>query len=123
MVVQAVARVFFLDFVPPFWFHAVVVTTIFVTNQGARAHVAQRIRQQIDTLTIGGNNAVHPVVTIAVAPMRSLVGDAATLAPPRRPTEDTVASIELQPLSVRPLIEDAPTLPTPTRATLCPVGE
>ena len=113
----------FLEYVAPFWFPAAVVTTIFVTNQGARAHVAQRIRQQIDTLTIGGNNTVHPVVTIAVAPMRSLVGDAATLTPPRRPTEDTVASIELQTLSVRALIEDAPTLPTPTRATLCPVGE
>ena len=49
-----------------------------------------RLRQQIDSFTIGGNNTVHPVVEIALVPLRSLTGP-------------------------------APTLPTSTTATLCPV--
>ena len=110
----------FLEYVAPFWFPAAVVTTIFVTNQGARAHVAQRIRQQIDTFTIGGNNTVHPVVSIALVPFRSPIRETPTLPPP---SEDTGVSIELQPLRVQALTRDAPTLPAPTRATLCPVGK
>ena len=119
MVAQTLARVF-LDFFAPFWFPTAVVTTIFVTNQGARAHVAQRIRQRIDTFTIGGNNTVHPVVSIALVPFRSLTREAATLPPPTMVAEDTGDSIELE---VRALNRNAPTLPMPTRATLCPVGE
>ena len=123
MVGRLVAGVFF-EFFAAFWFPAAVVTSIFVTNQGARAHVASRLRQKIDTFTIGGNNTVHPVVSIALVPLRSLTGDAATLATPTRLAEDTVVfSTELQPLRVRALTRDALTLPTPSSATLCPVGE
>ena len=118
MVVHTVARIF-LDYFAPFCFPAVVVTTIFVTNQGARAHVAQRIRQQIDTFTIGGNNTVHPVVSIYLVPFRSLTRETPRPTRPTRPAE----SMELQQIRVRALTGDAPTLPTPTRATLCPVGE
>ena len=117
MVVHTVARIF-LDYFAPLCFPAVVVTTIFVTNQGARAHVAQRIRQQIDTFTIGGNNTVHPVVSIALVPFRSPIRETPTLPPS---TEDTgVSTIEPQPLRVRALTRDAP---TPTRAILCPVTQ
>ena len=92
MVVQAVTMVFF-EIQSPFWLNiSAVLTNILVTNKGARAHVATRLRQQIDSFTIGGNNTVHPVVEIALVPLRSLAGS-------------------------------APTLPTSTRATLCPVEE
>ena len=92
MVVQIVTMIFF-EFSLPFWLIiSAVITTILVTNKGARAHVALRLRQQIDSFTIGGNNTVHPVVEIALVPLRSLTGP-------------------------------APTLPTSTNATLCPVDE
>ena len=54
LVVDTVSWVFF-EFQAPSWFSlSVVITTIFVTNKGARAHVALRLRQQIDSFTIGG---------------------------------------------------------------------
>ena len=78
LVVQTVTTIFF-KFQLPYWLNiSAVLTSILVTNKGARAHVATRLRQQIDSFTIGGNNTVHPVVEIAL------------------------------------------TLPTSTRATLCP---
>ena len=58
---------------------SVVVATILATNKGARKHVVTRLRQQIDSFTIGGNNTVHPVVEIALVPLRSLVRPAPTL--------------------------------------------
>ena len=91
-VVNTVTWVFF-EFSSPYWLNmSAVMTSILVTNKGARAHVATRLRQQIDSFTIGGNNTVHPVVEIALVPLRSLTGP-------------------------------APTLPTSTNATLCPVDE
>ena len=122
IVVQVVSWVF-PDFLAPFWFPVAVVTTIFVRNQGARKHVASRLRQQIDTFTIGGNNTAHPVVSIAVLPLRGQTGEAPTLGRPTRPAENSFGSIQLQPLRVRALTRDAPTLPTATSATLCPVAE
>ena len=55
LVVQIVTMVFF-EFSSPFWLNlSVVVTTIFVTNKGARGHVALRLRQRIDSFTNGGH--------------------------------------------------------------------
>ena len=66
---QIVSGVFF-GFVQPFWLHmSMVVAMILATNKGARKHVATRLRQQIDSFTIGGNNAVHPVVEIPLVPL------------------------------------------------------
>ena len=66
---QLVSGVLF-EFVQPFWLHmSVVVATILATNKGARKHVSSRLRQHIDSFTIGGNNAVHPVVEIALVPL------------------------------------------------------
>ena len=102
IVVQTVAMVFF-GFLAPFWLIiSAVTTTILVTNKGARAHVELRLRQQIDRFTIGGNNTAHPVVSIALVPLRSLNRYAPTM-----------------PTSTR--VGPAPTLPTSTTATLCPV--
>ena len=123
IVVQVVAAVF-VGFLFPFWLtFSAVATTILVTNKLARKHVASRLRQQIDTFTIGGNNTAHPVVSIAVLPLRGQTGEAPTLGRPTRPAENSFGSIQLQPLRVRTLTGDAPTLPTATSATLCPVGE
>ena len=133
IVLQVVAAVFG-GFLIPFWLtFSAVATTILVTNKLAMKHVASRLRQQIDSFTIGGNNTVHPAVSIAVLPLRSLAGEAPTLARPTRPAtttttttrpaNNTVGSIELQPLRVRTLTRDTPILPTPDSATLCPVGD
>ena len=125
LVVQTVTVVFF-EFRAPFWLNAsLVLTTILVTNKGARAHVATRLRQQIDSFTIGGNKATHQVVEIALVPLRSLAGPAPTL-----PTS-TIAGPALVRFSnplprasgLENLTRPAPTLPTLTGATLCPVGE
>merc|ERR1712192_266758 len=92
LVVNTVTWVFF-EIQSLFYLNlSAILTCILVTNKGARAHVATRLRQQIDSFTIGGNNTVHPAVEIALVPLRSLS-------------------------------KSAPTLPTSTRATLCPVGE
>ena len=88
LVVQTVTKVFF-EFQSPFWLcFSAVLTCIFVTNKGARDHVATRLRQQIDSFTIGGNNTVHPVVEIAFVPLRSLAGPAPTL-----PTRATLCPV------------------------------
>ena len=86
MVVNTVTWVVF-EFQLPFWLNiSAVLTTILVTNKGARAHVATRLRQQIDSFTIGGNNTVHPVVEIALVPLRSLSESAPTLPTSTRAT-------------------------------------
>ena len=82
LIVQTVTVVFF-GIQVPFWFYiGAVPPCILVTNKGARAHVATRLRQQIDSFTIGGNNTVHPAVEIALVPLRSLTGSAPTLPSP-----------------------------------------
>ena len=82
LVVQTVTKVFF-EFQSPFWLcFSAVLTSILVTNKGARAHVATRLRQQIDSFTIGGNNTVE----IALVPLRSLTGSASTLPTSTRAT-------------------------------------
>ena len=79
LVVQAVTMGFF-EFIAPFWLNAsALITIILVKNKGARAHVATRLRQQIESFTIGGNNTVHLVVPIALVPLRSLTESASTL--------------------------------------------
>ena len=125
LVVQAVTMVFF-EFLAPFWLNiSAVITTILVTNKGARAYVALRLRQQIDSFTIGGNNTVHPVVGIALVPLRSLAGSAPTL-----PTSTSAGPALVRfsnPLprasGLENLTRPAPILPISTSATLCPVGE
>ena len=115
IVVQLVTAVFF-EFLVPFWLHtSVIVATILATNKGARKHVALRLRQQIATFTIGGNNTVHQVVSVA-SRLRQQI-DSFTIG--GNNTVHPVVSIALVPL--RSLTGPAPTLPTSTRATLCPV--
>ena len=88
IVVHAITG-FFFEFDFHIWLHiSALLTAILLTNKMARKHVASRLRQQIDTITIGRNNTVHPVVSIALVPLRGKTGDAPTLATPTRATED-----------------------------------
>ena len=52
-----------------------VLTTLLVSNKKARKHVLLRLRQKIDAIAIGGNNTVHPVLSIALAQVRDQMDD------------------------------------------------
>ena len=54
-----------------------VLTTLLVSNKKARKHVLLRLRQKIDAIAIGGNNTVHPVLSIALAQVRDQMDDSA----------------------------------------------
>ena len=150
IVVQLVTGVF-LDFVLPFWLIiSGLITTILVTNKGATKHVLSRLRQQIDSFTIGRNNTfdpgepVHPVVD-PDEPVHPVVTDEPVhpVVDPGEPVHPVVNRDEV----VHPVVTDEPVhlvvdpdelvyslvdvapvplgdTPTlPTRATLCPVSE
>ena len=88
IVVHAVTG-FFFDFDFDIWLHiCALLTAILLTNKMARNHVASRLRQQINTITIGGNNTVHPVVSIALVPLRGKTEDVPTQAILTRAIED-----------------------------------
>ena len=88
ILVQVVTSTFSESLDGPFYLHmSVLLTTLLVTNKLARKHLASRLRQQIDTFTIGGNNTVHPLVEIALVPLRCQIGDAPTLVTLTRATE------------------------------------
>ena len=71
-----------------------MITSILVTNKEARTLVATRLREQINSFTVGGNNNVHPVVSIAQVPLRSLNGSAPTLPTSTRATTCPVEAFE-----------------------------
>lgn len=54
-----------------------VLTTLLVSNKKARKHVLLRLRQKIDVFSIGGNNTVHPVVSIALVRVRDQMDESA----------------------------------------------
>ena len=57
-----------------------VLTTLqnLVSNKKARKHVfLLRLRQRIDVFSIGGNNTVHPVVSIALVRVRDQMDESA----------------------------------------------
>ena len=88
ILVHVVTSVFFESLEGPFYLYmSVLLTTLIVTNKLARKHLASRLRQQIDTFTIGGNNTVPPFVEIALVPLRGQTGVAPTLVTPTRATE------------------------------------
>ena len=81
IVIHVVTSAFFESLDGPFYFHmSALVTAILVTNKLARKHLASRLRQKIDTITIGGNSTVHPIVSIALVELRGQTEDAPTLA-------------------------------------------
>ena len=55
-----------------------VLMAILLQNKKARKHVALRLRQLIDRFTVGGNNSVSPIVSIALV-VRAQVEDSPQL--------------------------------------------
>ena len=55
---------------------SMILAALLVTNRAARKHVRIRLRQNIDSLTIGrlSTNRVEPVVSIALVPIRDFRG-------------------------------------------------
>ena len=47
-----------------------LLATLLTTNKKARKHLRLRLRQKIDSLTIGRRNRVEPIVSIALVPIR-----------------------------------------------------
>ena len=54
-----------------------VLTTLLVSNKKAQKHVLLRLRQKLDVIAIGGNNTVHPVLTISLSQVRDQMDDSA----------------------------------------------
>ena len=52
-----------------------VLATLLFSNKKARKHIALQLRQKIDSITIGGNNTVHPVVEVALVELRDQIED------------------------------------------------
>ena len=59
-------------------FMTAVLTSIFLSNKKAKKHVALRLRQLIDRFTVGRNNSVGPLVSIALV-ARAQVADSPPL--------------------------------------------
>ena len=52
-----------------------VLATLLFSNKKARKHIALQLRQKIDSIYIGGNNTVHPVVEVALVELRDHIED------------------------------------------------
>ena len=52
--------------VPPWLVICSLLLAILATNRKAQKHVALRIRQKLSMMTVGGNNAVHPIISVAL---------------------------------------------------------
>ena len=55
-----------------------VLATLLFSNKKARKHIALQLRQKIDSISIGGNNTVHPVVEVALVELRGQIEDSQT---------------------------------------------
>ena len=63
---------------------ALVLLALLVTNKKARKHLRNRLRQNMDSFTVGRSSRVGPVVSIALVnlPTRDLQGSQKTNSPP-----------------------------------------
>ena len=52
--------------VPPWFVICSLLLAILATNRKAQKHVALRIRQKLSMMTVGRNNAVHPIISVAL---------------------------------------------------------
>ena len=58
---------FLFDIAVPTWLViCLFLLAILATNRKAQKHVALRIRQKLSMMTVGGNNAVHPIISVAL---------------------------------------------------------
>ena len=63
---EIILRVLFDIAVPPWLVICSLLLAILATNSKAQKHVALRIRQKLSMMTVGGNNAVHPIISVAL---------------------------------------------------------
>ena len=54
-----------------------VLTTLLVSNKKGQKHVLLRLKQKLDVIAIGGNDTVHPVLTISLSQERDQMDDTA----------------------------------------------
>ena len=52
--------------VPPWLVICTLLLAILATNRKAQKHVALRIRQKLSMMSVGRNNAVHPIISVAL---------------------------------------------------------
>ena len=52
--------------VAPWFVICSLLLAILATNRKAQKHVALRIRQKLSMMTVGRNNAVHPIISVAL---------------------------------------------------------
>ena len=61
--------------VPPWLVICTLLLAILATNRKAQKHVALRIRQKVAMMTVGRNNAVHPIISVALVPLSEQLRD------------------------------------------------
>ena len=64
--------------VPPWLVICTLLLAILATNRKAQKHVALRIRQKLSMMTVGRNNAVHPIISVALVQLGDQVDGVTT---------------------------------------------
>ena len=64
--------------VPPWFVICSLLLAILATNRKAQKHVALRIRQKLSMMTVGRNNAVHPIISVALVQLGDQVDGVTT---------------------------------------------
>ena len=73
---QIIIRFLFDVTVPPWLVICGLLSAIFATNGKAKRHVVLRIQQKVATMTVGrNNNVVHPIISVALVPLRKQSSD------------------------------------------------
>ena len=66
---EIILRVVFDIAVPHWLVICSLLLAILATNSKAQKHIALRIRQKVAMMTVGRNNAVHPIISVALVPL------------------------------------------------------
>ena len=72
---EIILRVLFDIALPPWLVICSLLLAILATNSKAQKHVALRIRQKVAMMTVGRNNAVHPIISVALVPLSEQLRD------------------------------------------------
>ena len=72
---EIILRVLFDIALPPWLVICLLLLAILATNSKAQKHVALRIRQKVAMMTVGRNNAVHPIISVALVPLSEQLRD------------------------------------------------
>ena len=72
---EIILRVLFDIALPPWLVICSLLLAILATNSKAQKHVALRIRQKVAMMTVGRNNAVHPIISVTLVPLSEQLRD------------------------------------------------